>query len=74
MQRHYGRTMAFDIELQKRIDALTPAEISAALRRLVIAKISIVKGATSRRQAASSTDWTISVVGATLQGRQLWRG
>lgn len=36
--------MTFDIDLQKKIEALTPAEITAALRRhLEVSQLSIIK-------------------------------
>ena len=41
---HANRTMAYDSDMQKKIEALTPDQIVAALRRhLVVAQVSIVK-------------------------------
>jgi zinc protease len=43
-QRYYNRTMAFDAELEKKVQELTPAQIVAALRRhLKVEDISIFK-------------------------------
>ena len=41
---HANRTMAYDSDMQKKIEALTPEQIVAALRRpLDLAQLSIVK-------------------------------
>ena len=43
-QRHYGRTMAFDAELEARVKALNPAAIQAAMKRhLDPARLTIYK-------------------------------
>jgi zinc protease len=53
-QLHWGRTMAFDAELEKRVEALTPEEIAAALRRhLDVQKLSIFKAGDFKRVGSS---------------------
>jgi zinc protease len=44
-QTHYGRTMAWDAELQKKVQALTPQQIVEALRRHIdLSKMTFMKG------------------------------
>ena len=44
-QTHYGRTMAWDAELQKKVQALTPQQIVEALRRHIdLSKMTFIKG------------------------------
>jgi len=44
-QTHYGRTMAWDAELQRKVQALTPQQIVEALRRHIdLSKMTFMKG------------------------------
>jgi zinc protease len=53
-QLHWGRTMTFDAELEKRVDALTPEEVAAALRRyLDVQKLSIFKAGDFKKVGSS---------------------
>jgi zinc protease len=53
-QMHWGRTMTFDAELEKRVDALTPEEVTAALRRhLDVQKLSIFKAGDFKKVGSS---------------------
>jgi zinc protease len=50
-QLHANRTMAFDINLQKQIEALDPEQIVAALRRhLNVGQLSVVKAGDFKKQ------------------------
>ena len=53
-QLHWGRTMTFDAELEKRVQALTAEEIAAALRRhLDVPKLSIFKAGDFKKVGSS---------------------
>jgi zinc protease len=53
-QMHWGRTMTFDAELEKRVDALTPEEVTTALRRhLDVQKLSIFKAGDFKKVGSS---------------------
>ncbi len=50
----YGRTMAFDADLEKKIEALTPEEITAAFRRYIDpAQISIARAGDFKKAGVS---------------------
>src|SRR6266850_255782 len=50
---HYGRTMAWDAELQKKVQALTPQQIVQALRRhLDVSAMTFMKGGDFKKAAA----------------------
>jgi zinc protease len=53
-QSHVGRTMTFDADLQKNVEALNPEQIVAALRRhLDLAQLSIVKAGDFKKAGGS---------------------
>jgi zinc protease len=50
---HYGRTMAWDAELEKKVQALTPAQITAAMRRFFdVSAMTFMKGGDFKKAAA----------------------
>jgi zinc protease len=50
---HYGRTMAWDADLQKKVQALTPQQIVQALRRhLDVSAMTFMKGGDFKKAAA----------------------
>jgi zinc protease len=55
--RYLNRTLAWDAELEKKISALTPDEINAAMRRHIdAAKITIVKAGDFAKAATAKTN------------------
>jgi len=52
-QIHYGRTMAWDADLQKKVQALSPAQIAQALRRhLDVSAMTFMKGGDFKKAGA----------------------
>jgi len=52
-QIHYGRTMGWDAELQKKVQALSPAQIAQALRRhLDVSAMTFMKGGDFKKAGA----------------------
>ena len=52
---HYGRTLAWTADLEKKVHALTSAEISAAMRKYIDpAGLSVMKGGDFKKAAATA--------------------
>jgi zinc protease len=55
-QAHYGRTMAWDAELEKKVQALTSQQILTAMRRHIdLSKMTFMKGGDFKKAAAAGS-------------------